>query len=99
MNLTRENIIQILQKEKTILQNEFDVENIALFGSYAKNDQNEMSDIDFLIEQKEVNYNNLFKTLIFIENKFPGKKIQLTRKGPHLSQKFLNTIAKDLIYV
>jgi hypothetical protein len=92
MNLTRENIIQVLQKD-------FDIKNIALFGSYAKNNQNETSDIDFLVEQNEIDYASLYKTLVFIEKKFPGKPIQIIRKGPHLSQKFLNNIAKDLVYV
>lgn len=99
MRLTKENIVAILRKEKPVLQNELGVKDIALFGSYAKNTQQEESDIDFLIEQKEVNYNNLYYTLVFIEKKFPGRKIQLTRKGPHLSERFLKSIEKDLIHV
>ena len=99
MLLNRENIIKVLQNEKLVLQNDFGIKSIALFGSYAKNKQNETSDIDFIIEQKEVSYTNLIKALVFIEKKFPGKTVQLTRKGPHLSQKFLNTISNDLIYV
>jgi predicted nucleotidyltransferase len=99
MFLTKENIITVLRKEKTALRNDLGVQDIALFGSYAKNKQREESDIDFLVEQMEVNYNNLYKTLIFIEQKFPGKKIQLTRKGPHLSEKFLKSIEEDLIHV
>jgi uncharacterized protein len=97
--MTKEEIINILREDKILLHEKFGVKNIALFGSYAKNNQQEKSDIDFLIEQKEIDYTNLFKTLVFIENKFPGRTIQLTRKGPHLSQKFLNSIANDLIYV
>lgn len=99
MHLTRENIVSTLRKEKRVMKERLGVHDIALFGSYARDGQNEDSDIDFLVEQSEVDYKNLYNTLVFIEQKFPGKKIQLTRKGPHLSDRFLKSIEKDLIHV
>jgi len=99
MKIDKEHIISSLKKEKSLFQKDMGVKNLALFGSYAKNLQTEDSDIDFLIELTEINYKHLFNMYSFLEKKFPGKKIQLTRKGPHLSQKFLNTIEVDLIYV
>ncbi len=99
MNITKEYIISSLKKEKFILQNDLSIKNLALFGSYANNSQREDSDIDFLIELKEISYNHLCKAYSFLEKKFPGKKIQLTRRGPHLSKNFLSSIENDLIYV
>lgn len=99
MLLDKDHIVTILKNYKSQLTSEMGVESIALFGSYARNTQNSESDIDFLIEQKEIDYKQLVKTLLFVEEKFPGTKIQLTRKGPHLSEKFLKAIEKDLIYV
>lgn len=99
MEIDKEHIIASLKKDKPLLQNEMGVKNLALFGSYANNSQREDSDIDFLIELKKVSYAYLFKTYTFLGKKFPGKKIQLTRKGPHLSREFLKAIEKDLIYV
>ncbi len=99
MIIDKQHIINSLKKDKELLHNQMGVKNLALFGSYAKNSQTEDSDIDFLIELTEINYRLLFNMYTFLEKKFPGKKIQLTRKGPHLSQKFLNTIERDLIYV
>ena len=99
MLLTGDYIISILRKDKQVLEKELGVNAIALFGSYAKNKQTPDSDIDLLLEQKEISYANLMATLAFIQNKFPDKKIQLTRKGPHLSEKFLSGIQRDLIYV
>lgn len=99
MDITKEHIINSLKKDKRLLQGEMGVKNLALFGSYANNSQRENSDIDFLIELKEISYTHLYNTYTFLERKFPGKKIQLIRKGPHLSQNFLRTIEKDLIYV
>jgi uncharacterized protein len=99
MILTRDHIISILRKNKLLLEKELGVNALALFGSYASNKQRDDSDIDLLLEQKEVDYIKFLATLQFIQEKFPGKKIQLTRKGPHLSQKFLTNIQRDLIYV
>ncbi len=99
MRITKEDIIASLKKDKHLLQKEMGVSELALFGSYANNSQREDSDIDFLIELKEVDYAYLYKTYTFLEKKFPGKKIQLTRKGPHLSKEFLSAIENDLIYV
>ncbi len=99
MLIDRDQIIITLKKDKKLLQNKMGVKNLALFGSYANNSQREDSDIDFLIELNEISYEDLFNMYCFLEQKFPGKKIQLTRKGPHLSEKFLKIIEKDLIYV
>ena len=99
MQLTSDYIISTLRKDKTTLEKELGVHALALFGSYAKDNGNENSDIDLLLEQKEIDYIKLIATLNFIQNKFPDRKIQLTRKGPHLSQKFLASIQRDLIYV
>ncbi len=99
MLLDKDHIVTILKNNKSHLFSGMGVKSIALFGSYARNTQNLESDIDLLIEQKEINYQKLVKTLLFVEEKFPGTKIQLTRKGPHLSDRFLKAIEKDLIYV
>jgi predicted nucleotidyltransferase len=99
MQVTGDYIISTLRKDKPTLEKELGVNALALFGSYAKNKQNEDSDIDLLLEQKEVDHIKLVATLLFIQKRFPGKKVQLTRKGPHLSQKFLTSIQRDLIYV
>jgi uncharacterized protein len=99
MQVTSDYIISTLRRDKLTLEKDLGVITLALFGSYATRKQTEESDIDLLLEQKEVDYIKLVATLTFIQKKFPGKKIQLTRKGPHLSQKFLSDIQRDLIYV
>jgi predicted nucleotidyltransferase len=49
---TKEQIIDMLKKEFDYLKKEFGVSRIALFGSYARNEQSENSDIDILVEFK-----------------------------------------------
>ena len=48
--LTREKIIQALQKELPYFANEYGVKKIGLFGSFAKGIQTENSDVDVFVE-------------------------------------------------
>ena len=47
---TKAEILRILQKEKPELMRRYGVKRIALFGSYAREDQHEDSDVDILVE-------------------------------------------------
>jgi predicted nucleotidyltransferase len=47
---TREEILAGLASAKAELQKRFRVRSLALFGSYARNQQTERSDVDILIE-------------------------------------------------
>ena len=47
---TREQILRTLSENKDRLQATFKVRRIALFGSYARGDQREDSDVDILVE-------------------------------------------------
>jgi predicted nucleotidyltransferase len=47
---TKEEVLRILQREKPDLVRDYGVKRLALFGSYARNDQSEDSDVDILVE-------------------------------------------------
>ncbi|MBK8352605.1 MAG: nucleotidyltransferase domain-containing protein [Saprospirales bacterium] len=47
--MTKEQIILQLSENKEFLQSKFYLETIALFGSYARNENSEKSDIDLLV--------------------------------------------------
>ena len=47
---TRAEILRILQKEKPELMRRYGLKRLALFGSYAREDQREDSDVDVLVE-------------------------------------------------
>jgi predicted nucleotidyltransferase len=53
--LTKEEIISVLRQQKDLLRTKFYVKNIGIFGSFARNEANEKSDIDFLVEFEEGN--------------------------------------------
>lgn len=43
-------IVQFLKSNKSFICSEFHITRIGIFGSYARNEQNDESDIDILIE-------------------------------------------------
>jgi uncharacterized protein len=48
--LSSEEIINFLKEDQSYLKQKFFVSEIGVFGSFARNEQNEDSDIDFLVE-------------------------------------------------
>jgi predicted nucleotidyltransferase len=48
-----EEIKRIINRHKRELEEKFKVKRIGIFGSYVRNEQNETSDIDILVELKE----------------------------------------------
>ncbi|TRX42846.1 nucleotidyltransferase family protein [Flavobacterium restrictum] len=96
--MKKEEIISILKTDKQFLKDNYGVETIALFGSYAKDLERADSDVDFIVEFKEPSYRFLMGLYSYLENKL-NSKIEIVRKGPHLSERFLTTIKNDLIYV
>ena len=96
--MNREEILTALKNDKQLLSEKFGVEEIALFGSYARNEQTEDSDIDVLIKLREPKLKFLVGALEFLENKF-HKKIDITTEGLHLSERFRRVIKDDIVYV
>ena len=47
---TKGEILKILQEEKPELMRRFGLKRLALFGSYARDDQREDSDVDIMVE-------------------------------------------------
>jgi predicted nucleotidyltransferase len=96
--MKKDEIINTLKTDKQFLQDNYGVVSIALFGSYAKGLENKDSDVDFMVEFSAPSYSLLMDLYSYLENKL-NSKIEIVRKGPHLSQRFLDNIKSDLIYV
>jgi hypothetical protein len=78
-NLTKEIILDFLEKNKQKIKS-FGVKKLILFGSFAKDEQNENSDIDFLVEFESNRglYEDYIGLLHFLEDSF-NKKIDLVK--------------------
>lgn len=100
MELSKEGILSILASQKPMLEKEFSIVQLGLFGSYSSNRHTENSDIDIAFEvapnqtfslEKKVKLENHFKQLF-------KKEIDLVRL------KYVNPVVRftmedELIYV
>ena len=95
--MTSKDILDFLSKEMPYLRKEFGVISIGLFGSYANGTQGPDSDVDLLVELKEPRFDFLAGLQLHLEDKI-GKPIELIRKRPNLSERFLNRIETRINY-
>ncbi len=90
-------ILNVLKENKPILTSKMGVKSIALFGSFAREENRPGSDIDILVELNSPDFLNFMEVQFFLEKKFKHKT-EVLRLGSHLRPEFLNSIKKDLIY-
>jgi predicted nucleotidyltransferase len=93
---TKENILQRLKNNKLKLS-KFGIRNVGLFGSYIRDEQNNESDIDLLIdfEPEKENFDNFMGVYDLFENIFKGEKIEVVTKNglsPYIGPKILNVV-------
>lgn len=91
----RDVIITFLRKNKNLLEHEYGVKKIALFGSYARGEQSERSDIDLIIDTNNSSFKNRCRLKHFLEDHL-GKPVDLCYfNGLRLFIK--SEIEKDLV--
>ena len=91
------NIFNYLKEHYSEFKSKYNVEQIGLFGSYARDEATENSDIDIFVKMKP----SLFDMVAIkeqIENDL-NKKVDIIREHKNIKPIFLKMIQKDLIYV
>ena len=96
--MNRSEILNFLKSNKRLIASRFGVLSIGVFGSVSKNIENQDSDVDVFVELNAPKFDQYISLKIFLEKTFK-RPVDLIRKGPHLSQKFIQSIESDLIYV
>lgn len=96
-DMDKQTIIQTIKAEKPYLRKQFGVMEIALFGSFARGEQNPESDIDFLVKFEKPSYSWLVGLHDYLESKLKAK-VDVISNGPHLTSRFLDIIKSELIY-
>ena len=94
---TLQEITNTLGTHKDRLFHDYPLKSMAIFGSYARREHNDSSDLDILVEFSDkigVRFVDLADDL---EN-IIGFKVDLVSKNG-IKEKYLNSIATDLIYV
>jgi len=98
--MQKEDILDYLKSNQDYYYNQFGVRFIGLFGSFARNEANENSDIDILYKIEKDKKLSIFKYLKLTKQleDFFHKKIDLIRDEKIKSQ-IKSYIQKDLTYV
>jgi predicted nucleotidyltransferase len=94
---TQEYIKTKLTELKPILQQKYPVARIALFGSYARNEQTEASDVDVMIELNG-KIGLKFVTLANEIENYLGIKTDVVSKNG-IKPQYFKLLKDDLIYV
>ncbi|MVM40460.1 DNA polymerase subunit beta [Spirosoma sp. HMF3257] len=93
-------ILETLRANRERLQIEFGIERIGLYGSFARNEQTEKSDIDLVYSLAEGRH----LSLVDRDRLQRILKKQMSRKPDLINQRYMNpftkyTMLKDVIYV
>lgn len=94
--IDKTNILNYLKEHYSEFKNRYNVEKIGLFGSYARDEATENSDIDIFVKMKP----SLFDMVAIkeqIENDL-NRKVDIIREHKNIKPIFLKMIQKDLIY-
>ncbi|MFX0183076.1 MAG: nucleotidyltransferase family protein [Candidatus Hodarchaeota archaeon] len=96
--LSKKKILDILEAEIPFIKQAYQVNKIGLFGSYAREEQNETSDVDLLVEFiTPISFFTLFKLEDYLSDKL-GVKVEIVTPGA-LKELLIPTIMRDVIYV
>ena len=79
--LTKEKAIKLLQEKHSYLATEFGVSKIGLFGSYAKGQSGDTSDVDLIIEFERPIGFRFIELVDYLENLLGHKVDVLTPAG------------------
>lgn len=91
-------ILDILRGYKARVGEKYGIETLGLFGSVARGEQDENSDIDIFIKLKNVSYYVLMDIQEELEELF-SQKIDLITLHENMRAYFRNKIEQDAIYI
>ena len=95
---TFEEIKEILKKQKPFLMEKYGVKEIGIFGSYAKGEQKDKSDLDILVEfERSIGFFEFLELEEYLENTI-GVKVELVTKGA-LKPKIGEYILREVVNI
>ena len=95
--MNKESILESLKKLKPVLSEKYSVKEIALFGSYSRNEQTLESDIDILIRFEKPTFDSLCNSFDLLQNAFGNTSVQVvSRRG--IKPLYFDAIKNDLLY-
>ena len=81
-----------------VLQMEYGIKSVSLFGSTARDEQNADSDIDLFVDTQTPNPFKLMDAKEFLE-KESGTPVDIVRNHQHLNPRLRKRIEKDAVII
>jgi predicted nucleotidyltransferase len=95
---TLKQILETLKAKKPDLQKRYPISELGVFGSYARGDSNEKSDIDILVDFNDrIDGFNYIRLAHELEDLFHHKIDIVSRRG--IKARYLPYVEKNLIHV
>ena len=96
--LDKDIIIQKLSDAKPFLETEYQLNELALFGSYARNEQTNKSDIDIMVSENSKSFRKYTALFHYLQNLFGEYKVQMVSKAA-IKPAYFERLKSDLLYV
>ncbi|MGE5340673.1 MAG: nucleotidyltransferase family protein [Candidatus Omnitrophota bacterium] len=92
-------ILERLTREKTSLSNNFGVLDLAIFGSFAKNQQRKESDVDIYVKLKQEykTFDNFMELRFFLEERLNRKVDLVTQEA--IREELKSQIFSEAVHV
>jgi len=89
-------ILDLIKDHEQEIKDRYSVSKIGVFGSYARGEEKESSDVDVLVEFEEPTYNNFIELIFFLEELL-DRKVDLVTTGG-LSPYMKPTVEKEVLW-
>jgi hypothetical protein len=96
--MTQEEILSIIKNSKTELESRYHILKIGIFGSVARNDIKQSSDIDIVVVLESPALFDLIGIKQELEEKI-GKSVDIVELRKNMNQFLRQRIEKEVIYV
>jgi predicted nucleotidyltransferase len=96
--MTKDECIKLLKKYMDILKEKYGITSLSLFGSTARGEQKEGSDIDLFVDTETPNPFLLMDAKEFLESA-TGSSVDIVRNHQNLNPRLRKRILKDGIFI
>ena len=96
--MTTNECVKLIRQFKILYADEYGIESMGIFGSMARGEQTEKSDVDIFYEGTSMGLKSLVQLPMELE-KLLGVSVDVVRKHANIRPEFLQRIEKEIIYV
>ena len=96
--MSKEEVLELIRKQKGFLEKKYNVKKIGVFGSYAKDTMTDDSDIDIIIDLDKPDLFMLISIKQLLETVL-NNKVDIVRNKENMNKLLKDRIDKDVIYV